>query len=157
MGVPHGRGVEASIRLEDTTDLGECLGHVRQVVEHVVGDDGVEAVIHQGDRLRVDHLKAEAPGPVSQVLLGVLEHARRKVGQDNRPAIRDPAEIGRPKVGGAATQLEDLAPGWQREPLVDPTMPAKLVGAETLVDREPRVQVGRVPILFGQVAGIGYG
>ena len=56
---PNCGRVQAPSWPQHSTNLGECPCQVRNVIQHVVGDDSVEAVLLIGDRLGIDFPECE--------------------------------------------------------------------------------------------------
>ena len=79
MSIANGCGVEPPIWLEHATDLGERLGTVRHVVEHMVGDHRVQRGVIEWDGLCVDPPKVETLAPISKRAMRIVKHPGREV------------------------------------------------------------------------------
>jgi hypothetical protein len=121
------------------------------VVEGMVGEDAVEAVARVGNRLGIHNLATEQMRAVNEILPCLHHHARRLIRQRDRPAGGDTVQVFAPEVARPAAQLQDARLRWEAEPIEEPGEPAVVVGAEPLVQRNPRVEVGRRLVLIGNV------
>src|SRR5258708_21860284 len=125
-----GRCVEFSAGLQDTAQLRERFFEVWNVVKHVVGNNGIERGIVARYRLHVDHLMSETLSALRQVVLALLDHPRREIGQGDLPAVRDTLDVFGPQPAWSGPELDHMAPRRNLELLKDPAVPTLLIRAE---------------------------
>ena len=86
--LPIGGREKLPAGLEHTVDFCQRFGAVGNMVEHVVGNHGVKAVVIKGDLLRINHLEIKGAQPC-KVALGFFDHAGRKIRERDFPTVRD--------------------------------------------------------------------
>ena len=85
--------------LESPAHFGEGSGFVGYVVQHVVGDDAVEAPIGERDLLGVDPLEAEGArsGDALERAPGFLDHSPGEIGDEDPAVGRDARGVASPE------------------------------------------------------------
>jgi len=80
---------------------------VLDVVQHPVGDHGIEAANRQVERLHIHLAEAEARVAAERGH-GLPDHAGRKVREQNAPGRRNPDEVASPQPAGPAADLQNI-------------------------------------------------
>ncbi len=143
-----GGGVERAARLEHAAHLGDGLRAVRDVIEHVVGDHGVEARIRVRDRLRVDLLEAEFVRDLRQRPPLLVQHPRREIRQRDLPARRDALAVSQPEPARARPQFENPRLRRKLVQVEHPLEPTVGIAAERRMQICPRRQPRGIFILI---------
>src|SRR5699024_2335931 len=139
---------EAATRPEHAQDLAQGGLDVRDVVDHRVPDDEVEAVVGEGEGLGIGDVAADGEAEPLGVLLRCLDHPRREVGDVDLLDQSGDLEVEREEPG-AGPELEHPAEGQRL-----PRHPYRVEHAEETVPDERRAAVveGDRPLL---VVGLG--
>lgn len=130
-------------------DLADRLRSVRDVIQHVIGDHRVERFVRKRDPLRVDLFELEGASSDDQIPPCRIKHPRRKIREGDVPASGDTAYVFLPQICRSATKFQKFCVGGHVEEAVkDPVHPAIRVRAEALMERDARIEVGRIFVLI---------
>lgn len=139
------RGVEVSRRFEYTPDFAQRSWQVRDVIEHVIGNHGVETRIRKGQLLGVGDLVGKAF--LAKKLSRLLEHPRREVRKSDLPACRDALAVAPPESARSAAQFQEFASLIEFEMVKGPAMESVFVDAKTPVQINAGTEVRGILIL----------
>ena len=99
MSFPDRGSVETPFRFQNTADLRECIRSVGDVIEHVIGDNGIEIATLQWDGLGINDFVLEWTLRF-QIPPGSFQHPGRKIRQGDLPTGGNAVKIIPPIISG---------------------------------------------------------
>ena len=145
-----GSGVERAAGFEHAMDLRHSFRQVGDVVEHVVGDDGVEGRGVKGECLGIRDLERKRSPGCGEVASHSFDHSRREVHERDLPSGGQAIEVLHPQICRPASDFEDTGGGGHIEVVEDPAEPRIHVGTEARVQLDARIEIRVVLVLFGE-------